>query len=62
VRTGDAGSEKVRRFAPAAGRSGVAAWTRGHRRWLLLALGVVVVGAAIGVPAVRRLAWAPSRA
>jgi DNA-binding beta-propeller fold protein YncE len=60
VRTGDAGSEKVRRFAPAAGRSGVAAWTRGHRRWLLLALGLVVVGAAIGVPVVQRLGRPPT--
>jgi DNA-binding beta-propeller fold protein YncE len=59
VRTGDAGSEKVRRFAPAAGRSGVFAWGRGHRRWLLLALGLVV-GVAIGVPVVQRLARPPT--
>jgi DNA-binding beta-propeller fold protein YncE len=61
VRTGDAGSEKVRRFAPAAGRSGVSAWGRGHRRWLLFALGLVVVGAAIGVPVVQRLGRPPTQ-
>jgi DNA-binding beta-propeller fold protein YncE len=39
----------------------VSAWGRGHRRWLLFALGLVVVGAAIGVPVVQRLGRPPTQ-